>query len=529
MIYEHYENKYKINYSNNNVNELKSESEDMLFVNQKEEEENNNKEEIEEDSEDENELKKEIIVNNIVENIDLYNNINNNDNINSSKNYNSEIENKNFSNSPNKNKNNNNNNRIILISNKINYQRNFSNNLLLYKNNINSFNNSNKLNLKKLLNNSIYQISNRTIISKSNSLKKKLNSLDNNNIIEVENEILNKLHNLKLKKKSISCQLKKIALKKNYFESLSFLNVSSCENNKNINKIKQYKNELNILLEKLKAIENEENKIVNKNIKNDRKKNLNDFLSDDSIIDNYICRLEEIKKEKKFLQKLMENDLKKSIEKKNKILDENEKEVKKQKEKKLFEMKIKAKKLFQKFYEKRKKMADLINNSKNYSSFLNNSTDNILFIKLKKQFEEKEKKINLKQKILNIINFNNKSNNKETLKEFNYRILTNKIKLKKRQNDYDNNLLDLYKNNSLSFPKFQSYFYNKIKEEEKKIKENKEKEIFKKNFLFKEKKNYSKLKIPKPKISFKLQIESLNKLKKYNSFRNKNINNIYKI
>jgi len=283
------------------------------------------------------------------------------------------------------------------------------------------------------------------------------------------------------------------------------------------------------LYEKLKEIENEENKILYKNIKNDKKKILNNFLSDDSININYIYRLEEIKKEKKILQKIMENDLKKSFEKKNKILEEKEKEIKKQKEKKLYEMKINEKKLFKNFYEKRKKISDLINNSKNYSFFLNNSTDNYLFIKLKKQFEENEKKINLKQKILKIIHFNNKSNNKETLKEFNKRIFTNKLKLKKRQFEYDNNLIDLYKNNSLSTPKFHSNLYNKILEEEKKIKEKKENEIFKKNFLFKEKKNYSILKIPKPKISFKLQIESLNKLKKYNALRNKNINNIYKI
>ena len=330
--------------------------------------------------------------------------------------------------------------------------------------------------------------------------------------------------NLQKKLEKLEENYKIIDSKNNFIINSNRINNNNNDNNNNNNlieenilksQIKQIKETKEILIDKLKSIDQQvQNLLINENkIALKKTNNIKQFIENfekDKIENEKKIRM--LKEEKKIREKKFYEDNKKSIMNKEKTLDNIEKESIIKKKELLEKNRLKELELIQK---RNKENLEKINFIKNYMNEKPANENEYLFKVLEKNFklrEEKEikKEISKKKEKMNQ-NFYTKTQ----LEEFDKKLKENELKRILEVEEEKKRLKMQWKIIKNNLPKFESQFYQKIKNEENEIKEKKEIEDFKKKIKLKEIKNYSEAvqKLFLPKIDENIKKEREDRIK----------------
>ena len=327
--------------------------------------------------------------------------------------------------------------------------------------------------------------------------------------------------NLQKKLEKLEENYKIIDSKNNYIINSNRINNNN-ENNNNLieenilkSQIKQIKETKEILIDKLKSIEQQvQNLLINENEMAIKKtNNIKQFIENfekDKIENEKKIRM--LKEEKKIREKKFYEDNKKSIMNKEKTLDNIEKESLIKKKELLEKNRLKELEIIQK---RNKENLEKINFIKNYMNEKPANENEYLFKVLEKNFKLKEEKEIKKEISKKKEKMNQNFYTKTQLEEFDKKLKENELKRILEVEEEKKRLKMQWKIIKNNLPKFESHFYQKIKNEENEIKEKKEIEDFKKKIKLKEIKNYSEAvqKLFLPKIDENIKKEREERIK----------------
>ena len=327
--------------------------------------------------------------------------------------------------------------------------------------------------------------------------------------------------NIKKKLEKLEENYKIIDSKNNYIINSNRINNNN-ENNNNLieenilkSQIKQIKETKEILIDKLKSIEQQvQNLLINENEMAIKKtNNIKQFIENfekDKIENEKKIRM--LKEEKKIREKKFYEDNKKSIMNKEKTLDNIEKESLIKKKELLEKNRLKELEIIQK---RNKENLEKINFIKNYMNEKPANENEYLFKVLEKNFKLKEEKEIKKEISKKKEKMNQNFYTKTQLEEFDKKLKENELKRILEVEEEKKRLKMQWKIIKNNLPKFESHFYQKIKNEENEIKEKKEIEDFKKKIKLKEIKNYSEAvqKLFLPKIDENIKKEREERIK----------------
>ena len=327
--------------------------------------------------------------------------------------------------------------------------------------------------------------------------------------------------NLQKKLEKLEENYKIIDSKNNYIINSNRINNNN-ENNNNLieenilkSQIKQIKETKEILIDKLKSIEQQvQNLLINENeIAIKKTNNIKQFIENfekDKIENEKKIRM--LKEEKKIREKKFYEDNKKSIMNKEKTLDNIEKESLIKKKELLEKNRLKELEIIQK---RNKENLEKINFIKNYMNEKPANENEYLFKVLEKNFKLKEEKEIKKEISKKKEKMNQNFYTKTQLEEFDKKLKENELKRILEVEEEKKRLKMQWKIIKNNLPKFESHFYQKIKNEENEIKEKKEIEDFKKKIKLKEIKNYSEAvqKLFLPKIDENIKKEREERIK----------------
>ena len=329
--------------------------------------------------------------------------------------------------------------------------------------------------------------------------------------------------NLQKKLEKLEENYKIIDSKNNYIINSNRINNNNNDNNNNNlieenilkSQIKQIKETKEILIDKLKSIEQQvQNLLINENeITIKKTNNIKQFIENfekDKIENEKKIRM--LKEEKKIREKKFYEDNKKSIMNKEKTLDNIEKESIIKKKELLEKNRLKELEIIQK---RNKENLEKINFIKNYMNEKPANENEYLFKVLEKNFKLKEEKEIKKEISKKKEKMNQNFYTKTQLEEFDKKLKENELKRILEVEEEKKRLKMQWKIIKNNLPKFESQFYQKIKNEENELKEKKEIEDFKKKIKLKEIKNYSEAvqKLFLPKIDENIKKEREDRIK----------------
>ena len=314
-------------------------------------------------------------------------------------------------------------------------------------------------------------------------------------------EALKQLKLLKISEENTINSIVKLEKNKKIIENESIKNIKGgiVEQNIRIAKINSIEDKKNLLQMKLENINNQIDEIMNNN-KPNKKEILSNFIENfEKDKEEYQQKIKEYEKQSNEIKEKMKKDKLISSKRREKELEQNEKEDLDKKEKLFQERKEKEHNMFLK---RKKEIEEKYDISKPFmKKKFKKSERDYLYYKNKEQFELNEQllvdRVNMQKK--EFITLQDIKENVERLKE-QKEILDEEIKEKKRK------LKDMWINRSQILPSFKSQI-SKICEEDDKEKymnyEDKKRKIAE---LENHKIEYSKKNIPKPLISKKLKV-----------------------
>ena len=311
--------------------------------------------------------------------------------------------------------------------------------------------------------------------------------MENNKILSKEN--LKRLNILNKNEQHLKKNIFKLEQNQKLIESLSFPKENIVDNNIYNFKLKNIRNNKENLLKKLEKINEQIEDVIKneKKIKNDKIKL--DFSKLENYQEEYNNHLSKINIKEKHMRIQYNKKIKLSFDKRQKELDNKEKELINEKLKNMKYAKDKEKELFLK---RKKKIDNIMEKSKKYIKEKSNKTENdYRYFKYKEKYENNEKKLIDKIKMIK----KDPLVTKEELEE-----LVNKIKEQKKLLQIDNekkkkNLKELWTCRSQTLPTYRHPIIDIIEEEKNKIKEEKKIEEKKKECNDLQKKNYKPPKV----------------------------------
>ena len=311
--------------------------------------------------------------------------------------------------------------------------------------------------------------------------------MENNKILSKEN--LKRINILNKNEQYLKKNIFKLEQNQKLIESLSFPKENIVDNNIYNFKLKNIRNNKENLLKKLEKINEQIEDVIKneKKIKNDKIKL--DFSKLENYQEEYNNHLSKINIKEKHMRIQYNKKIKLSFDKRQKELDNKEKELINEKLKNMKYAKDKEKELFLK---RKKKIDNIMEKSKKYIKEKSNKTENdYRYFKYKEKYENNEKKLIDKIKMIK----KDPLVTKEELEE-----LVNKIKEQKKLLQIDNekkkkNLKELWTCRSQTLPTYRHPIIDIIEEEKNKIKEEKKIEEKKKECNDLQKKNYKPPKV----------------------------------
>ena len=311
--------------------------------------------------------------------------------------------------------------------------------------------------------------------------------MENNKILSKEN--LKRINILNKNEQYLKKNIFKLEQNQKLIESLSFPKENFVDNNIYNFKLKNIRNNKENLLKKLEKINEQIEDVIKneKKIKNDKIKL--DFSKLENYQEEYNNHLSKMNIKEKYMRIQYNKKIKLSFDKRQKELDNKEKELINEKLKNMKYAKDKEKELFLK---RKKKIDNIMEKSKKYIKEKSNKTENdYRYFKYKEKYENNEKKLIDKIKMIK----KDPLVTKEELEE-----LVNKIKEQKKLLQIDNekkkkNLKELWTCRSQTLPTYRHPIIDIIEEEKNKIKEEKKIEEKKKECNDLQKKNYKPPKV----------------------------------
>ena len=308
---------------------------------------------------------------------------------------------------------------------------------------------------------------------------------------------LKRIHSLNKNEEYLKRNINKLEQNQKLIESLSFPKENIIDNNIQMFRLKKIKSNKESLLQKLGRINEQIDNLIENGKKLEKKDKIKlDFSILENYQEEYNKRLLSLNEKEKLMRLKYNKIIKLSYDKRKKDLDNKEKELIEEKMEKLKKAKNKEKEIFL----KRKKIVDdILEKSKKYINEKNNKTENdYRYFKYKKKFENEEKKLFDKIKLIK----KDHLVTKEELEE-----LVNKINEQKKILEINNEekkkkLIELWSCRSQTLPTYHHPIIDILEEEKNRIKEEKELELKKKECNDLQKKNY---KPPKVIISDKLK------------------------
>ena len=299
----------------------------------------------------------------------------------------------------------------------------------------------------------------------------------------------------------------------------SFLNISNSQIETNIRNahLKDLQQKQEILMNQLNEIKSQVDRVIDNEKKIDRKTNIKEFLEKfENEKDDYEERVHKYEEQSMLLKQRRMNDISRSIEKRNKQIEEMEREEKEKKAKLLEEKRNKEREVIMR---RKKEIDEQMEKTKQYINLkFTRKPKDYIYYRMQKQYETNENRVydRVKQER------KNKLTTREEIGELRRKIKEHKILLEKENIEKTCQMKEMWRNRSQIIPVYRSPLLKVIADEEEKNKENEELEKMKKKLIMKERNVYAKEKVPRPHMNSKLKKEREKRLVRMKDRRGKN-------